>query len=167
MLFMKQLIIVRHGKSSWENIGLRDHDRPLSSEGIQKTRKVAAFLYDNSIMPDLMLSSTAKRTLVTAEIICSAIKYDKESIVSKRALYLADEDDIYTELFALDNDIESVMVFGHNPGFTDFANQFVDPPIENLPTSGIVCIDLYTDKWEEISNSDYKVQFVVTPKMLK
>ena len=75
-------------------------------------------------------------------------------------------DDIFDELFALDDSINSVMIFGHNPTFTDFVNYFKRPEIYNLPTSGVVAISFKTDKWEEIPNSKSKIEFLVTPKML-
>lgn len=164
---MKRLIIVRHGKSSWENLELSDHDRVLLPIGIKRTQKIAKFLSEKGVVPDLLLSSTAVRAASTANLIASELGYDSDKIICKRELYLADEDEIYDELFAIDNDIDCVMAFGHNPGFTYMANNFVNPQIENLPTSGVVCIDFETDKWEKIPKSEFVVQFVVTPKMIK
>lgn len=164
---MKRLIIVRHGKSSWGNLELSDHDRFLLPVGINRTQKIAKFLSQKGVIPDLIISSSAVRAVSTAQLIASEIGYDSDKIICNKGLYLADEDEIYDELFAIDNDIDSVMVFGHNPGFTYLANYFVNPQIENLPTSGVVCVDFNTDKWERIPKSQFKVQFVVTPKMIE
>lgn len=164
---MKTLYIVRHAKSSWENIQLSDHDRPLLPVGVKKTKRIANYLNERKLLPELMLSSTAKRAFETAKLIAKMTGYPVNKIKTSSALYHAGSDDIYSELYALDNLIESVMIFGHNPTFTYFVNQYLDPRIDNLPTTGVVCIEFNCDKWEDINDSSYRVNFVVFPRMLK
>ncbi len=67
----------------------------------------------------------------------------------------------------MSDDLESLMMVGHNPTFTYFANKFLDKSIDNLPTSGVVCIEFETDKWEEVISAEKKTKFVISPKMLK
>lgn len=164
---MKTLYIVRHAKSSWEDPGLSDHDRPLLPVGERKTKRIVKFLQQRDISPDLMLSSSAARAYETAKIIAEGIGYPSDKIVRSSGMYHASSDEIYSELFSLPDEVNSVMVFGHNPTLTYFSNYFVSPTIENLPTSGIVSISFDCNSWEEISNSSFHVNFVVTPKMLK
>jgi phosphohistidine phosphatase len=164
---MKTLYIVRHGKSSWEDPSLSDHDRPILSTGIKKTKRIAKFLQNKKLKPGLLLSSSAKRAYQTAEIIADAIGYPKEKIKKESNLYHASPDGIYSELFGLPDDLDSVMIFGHNPSFTYFVNYFLSPTIENLPTSGTVSINFDCDKWNQISDSKFHVNFVVFPRMLK
>jgi phosphohistidine phosphatase len=164
---MKTIYIVRHAKSSWENSRLTDHDRPLLEMGIRRTARVVDFLQRKEIKPDLMLSSTAKRAYDTAVLIAEGIGYPVEKIQTSRSLYHGSSNAIMNELFGLADEIQSVMIFGHNPAFTYFVNEYLDPPTENLPTSGIVSISFLTDKWTEISSMDDHVNFMVTPKMLK
>jgi len=164
---MKTIYIVRHGKSSWENPSLADHDRPLLSTGIKKTKRIAKFLQSKKIKPDLLLSSSAVRAYQTAEIIAKAIGYKIDKIKKEPGLYHASPDEIFSELYALPDEIVSVMIFGHNPAFTYFVNHFLSPTIENLPTSGTVSINFDCDKWNQISDSAFHINFAVFPRMLK
>lgn len=163
---MKLLTIVRHGKSSWGNFEISDHDRPLKGIGIKKTKKVIEYLEKEKLIPDLILSSTATRAMATATLIAEGLGYDVEKISAKKVIYESSTDDIYNEIFAVNNSISSLMIVGHNPTFTDFVNDFVHPYIDNLPTTGTVCIEFDTDSWEKLSNAKYKVKFVVYPRML-
>jgi len=164
---MKTLLIVRHAKSSWENPSLSDHDRPLLPVGIKKTKRIVKFLKEKQVKPDLLLSSSALRAFETAKIIAQGINYSEDQIIKEPNLYHASSDEIYSELYGLRDDINSVMIFGHNPTLTYFVNYFVDPTIENLPTSGVVSINFNCDKWGQINNSSFHVNFVVFPRMLK
>ncbi len=162
----KTIYIMRHAKSSWEDFSVGDHGRVLMEVGIKKTNKVAAYLKSKEIKPDLILSSTAVRAFETSKMVAVELGYPEQEIITSKNIYHAGTDDIFDELFGLDNSIESVMIFGHNPTFTDFVNIFETPIINNLPTSGIAAISFKTDKWEEIANSKFKVEFIVTPRML-
>ena len=164
---MKVLIIVRHAKSSWEDPRARDHDRKLLATGVRKTKRMAQYLRQKGIMPGLMLSSTAVRALETARIIAGDIGYPENEIRTESNLYHGSTSSILQELYGISDSIDSVMVFGHNPALTYFVNQFLDPAIENLPTSGMVSISFDTDRWTEISGAGCKVDFLVTPKSLK
>jgi phosphohistidine phosphatase len=164
---MKILFIVRHGKSSWEDPRLPDHDRPLLPIGIKKTKRIAKYLNNKKIHPDLLYSSSAQRAYETANIIAEVIGYPKEKIKKERNLYHASPDEIYAELFALPDHLNSVMIFGHNPTLTYFVNDFLSPTIENLPTTGTVSINFDCDTWEQLSDSAFHVNFVIFPKMLK
>ncbi len=164
---MKSVYIVRHAKSSWEDITLSDHDRPLLPVGINRTRKIAEYLKKKKIRPDIILSSSAVRALKTAKIIAGIIDFPLEKIKVEERLYHASSSDILDELYALPDDVETAMVFGHNPTLTYFVNHFVKSGIDNLPTSGVVGIRFKTDRWEKIANARYKADFIVFPKMLK
>lgn len=164
---MKTLFVVRHAKSSWEDPTLTDHERPLIQKGIKKTIKIARFLKQNIKCPDLLLSSSAVRAYETAEIIARELNFSIDKIAKTNTLYHADSEDVFAELFGISNAIDSLMIFGHNPGLTYFVNHFINPTIENLPTSGVVNIKFITDKWEEISDAKFHVNFVMFPKMLK
>jgi len=164
---MKTLFIVRHAKSSWDDPTLSDHDRPLNKNGIRKTKIIVEYLRRNKIKPDLLKSSSAERALSTAKLIADALDYSFKDIEVGEKLYHASSKTIYEELFGISNSINSVMIFGHNPTFTYFVNEFLEPKIDNLPTSGVVSISFDTDSWEKIAMVDYKVNFVITPKLLK
>ena len=160
MHIMKTLFVVRHAKSSWEDMSLSDHDRPLLPIGEKKTLRIVEYLRGKGELPDLFLSSSAKRAYETARIIANGLGYPVEQIQLSK-------NDILDELYALPENIHSVMIFGHNPTFTYFVNEFMDDPIYNLPTSGLACIVFDTDNWEKIGEADFHVKYMVTPKMLK
>jgi phosphohistidine phosphatase len=163
---MKTLYIVRHGKSSWENPGLADHERPLLQKGVKRTLKIANYLNEKRICPDLMISSHAVRAYDTARIIAGIIAYPEDDIVVSKNLYHGSGDGILDELFSLDDSIESVMIFGHNPTFTSFANHFLKEKIDWLPTSGVVAVQFDVIKWSDIPLARVSIDFVVYPKHL-
>ena len=163
---MKTLFIVRHAKSSWEHPGLADDERPLLPKGIKRTNKIAAYLQQKNINPDLIISSHAVRALDTAKIIAEAIGYPEEKISISRQVYHGGTNQFYDELFRLTDDIQRVMLFGHNPAFTSFANHFLKKKIDWLPTSGVVAISFNTDQWTEIPLAKYNTEFVIFPKNL-
>ncbi len=163
----KTIYIVRHAKSSWDDFELSDHDRPLLPIGVKKTKKIISFLVDKEVKPELIISSSAVRAYETAKLVAEGVGYEVGEIVKSKALYHAGVDEIYYELFSVNNDIDSVMLFGHNPTLTYFANIFISREIDNLPTSGVVSVDFKTNSWETIANAKFKVNFVVFPRMIK
>ena len=163
---MKTLYIVRHAKSSWENPRLADHERPLLQKGIKRTLKIANHLKEKGICPDLMLSSHAVRAYDTARIIAGTVGYPEDAIMVSENLYHSSRDGILNEIYSLDDSIMSVMIFGHNPTFTSFANHFIDDKIDWLPTTGVVAVNFDTDQWNRISLARVSTDFVVYPKHL-
>ncbi len=163
---MKQLIIVRHAKSYWGNIELSDHDRPIKKAGIDRTKKVVEFFKRNEIFPEHILSSSALRAIQTASLISNGINYDENKIEKRKSLYLTDEESIFDEICSVSNSVNSLMLVAHNPTLTYFVNFFVDPKLDNLPTTGAVCIEFKTNSWENIVDAKFKVKFVVFPRML-
>ena len=163
---MKQVYIVRHAKSSWDNFELSDHDRPLMPAGIRKTEKIITFLNSKKVAPELIISSSAVRAYETAKLIAEGIGYNADKIIKSKAIYHAGEDEIYDELFSVDNHINSVMIVGHNPTLTNFVNNFVRTEIDNLPTTGVLSVEFKTNSWALITKAKFKVKFVIYPRML-
>jgi phosphohistidine phosphatase len=163
----KVLYIARHAKSSWDDPGVSDHDRDLMEKGIGRTKLVAGYLSEKGVKPDLIISSSALRARKTAGIIAAELGYPDKDIQIESKIYGADEDDLFEILFSLPDDVNSVMLVGHNPTFTYFANYFLKEELEWMPTSSVVGIEFKTGKWEKIANAKKSVKFVVTPKMLR
>lgn len=164
---MKTIYIVRHAKSSWGDISLTDHERPLTNTGVRKTKRIIDYLLKQNIKPDLMISSSAERAKKTAFQIAEGIGYAIADVAIDKTLYHAGSDEVYSVLFGIKDEVDSVMIFGHNPTLTFFVNNFVSPEIDNLPTSGIVSVSFNTNKWEKLAESKFQVNFVVFPRMLK
>ncbi len=164
---MKYLYIVRHAKSSWDHAGLADHERPLLEKGKKRTKWVIDYLLDNNVHVDLIISSHAVRARETAKFIGNALHYPEDNIQISTAIYHGDVDTLLNHFFDLSNDVNSLMMVGHNPTFTSFANYFLENKIDWLPTSGIVCIEFNTDNWEHVLDAKKRAKFVISPKMVK
>lgn len=163
---MKTLYIVRHAKSSWKYPELSDDERPLLQKGIKRTLKISSYLKQKGIHPDVMISSHAVRAYDTACIIAEDLDFPREKIRVSGNLYFTSTDKLFDELFSLDDTVESVIVFGHNPTFTSFANHFLDEKIDWLPTSAVVSVSFDTRQWENIPLAKRTTNFIVTPKEL-
>ena len=144
---MKTLTIVRHAKSSWDHPGLSDRDRPLNKRGKRDAPVMGARIKEHGIRPSLIVSSPAKRAWTTARIIAAEIAYPIEFLQRERDLYLASVDDILDVIAGQDEGFNNLMIVGHNPGFTEFAN-FLSPGLtNNLPTAGVVAVEIDRDDW--------------------
>src|SRR5690606_16808146 len=123
---MKTLYVIRHAKSSWENPLLADIDRPLNDRGKRDAPRMGKRLQERAVVPNLMLSSPAKRALSTCKRIAEILGYGVDKIKTERKLYHADEDDLLNIIKGLNDKCQVVMIFGHNPGLTDFVNLLSD-----------------------------------------
>ena len=164
---MKTLYLCRHAKSSWDEPGLADEQRPITPKGIQKTDKVIRYLKKKEISPGLIITSHAVRAYETALLVAEGLGYPAEKILTERKIYDGYYDRILDVIYATKNDIGSLMIFGHNPTITHLANLFLHPGIEMLPTSAVVGISFNTDAWEKIPAAEARQEFIIYPKMLK
>ncbi len=147
---MKQLYLIRHAKSSWDNPGLKDHDRPLNKRGKRDAPLMAKVLNKNEIIPDLILSSSAKRALDYSIIIAKELRYKKNSIEVSEEIYMAGEDEMLKMLQSVNDKNITVFLVAHNPDLTSFANSLSNCNIDNIPTSGIFHIEFKTGSWKDI-----------------
>lgn len=161
---MKQIFLVRHGKSSWKDMKLDDFDRPLNGRGKKDVPFMAKLLAEDNILPDLIISSPAKRTLSTAKIISAAVGYSADKIKQDERIYEADVRDILTVINEVPEDIKILMLIGHNPSLTSISNYISDKRIDNIPTSGIVNIELNVKKWKDVDFDNGKVLSFDYPK---
>ena len=164
---MKTLFLVRHAKSSWDHPGISDFDRPLMEKGISKTKRIITFLNERQIIIDLMISSPAKRAIETAYLVSKGLQYPMEKIMLERKIYEGSYDRILDIVYSTSDNVDKLMIVGHNPTITQVANLFIHPGIDYLPTSGIVAISFQTEKWEKVPTSEKKQEFLIFPKMLK
>ena len=144
---MKILTLVRHAKSSWKDTTLTDRQRPLNSRGERDAPEMGRRIADHGIRPSLILSSPAVRAWTTAKFIAAAMGYPAEFLQREETLYLASLDDLLDAVVAQDNGFNSLMIVGHNPGLTEFANFLVPGLTDNLPTAGVVSVQIDRDDW--------------------
>ncbi|MFN0212685.1 MAG: SixA phosphatase family protein [Saprospiraceae bacterium] len=162
---MRTLYLIRHAKSSWGNPGLRDHDRPLNERGMHDAPKMAQLLVQQGVTPDYLVSSPAKRALTTALFFAEAFKIDATEVVREPNIYEAFPQEILRIISALPDSSNTVLLFGHNPTFTEVANHFVeDDYIENVPTCGIVKITSTAESWRDFYEGNAKVAACYFPK---
>lgn len=147
---MKQLTLVRHAKSSWKEKGQDDFDRPLNERGKRDAPMMGRRLAQTHIAPDLIVSSPAKRAITTARIIADAIGYTTSNIVLNKMIYEAELKDLFKVINGFDDHAQHVMLFGHNPGLTELTIYLTIAPIDNVPTCGVVRVELAVDTWADV-----------------
>lgn len=145
---MKTLTIVRHAKSSWDDRSLSDRERPLNKRGERDAPVMGQRIADAGIRPSLIASSPATRAWTTARIIAEQISYPAEFLQRENDLYLASLSDLLDVVAAQDDGFQSLMIVGHNPGLTDFANFLCPGLTNNLPTAGAVCVNIDQEDWQ-------------------
>jgi len=148
---MKKLILVRHGKSSWD-MPVKDHGRPLNNKGIKNSNLI--FEQIQTKLPErfLVWSSTAKRARDTAKIFNEVLNIPQELTVLNEDLYTFDEATLTKTIKNCNDSVPSLIIFGHNNAITDFVNKFGNKFIENVPTSGVVIIEFPQENWNNINN---------------
>lgn len=144
---MKSLTIVRHAKSSWKHHGLSDRERPLNKRGERDAPIMARRVAETGIRPSQIISSPAVRAWTTAKVFARELGYPAEFLQREDGLYLSSLDNLLDVVATQDPGFNHLMLFGHNPGLTDFVNYLVPGLTSNLPTSGVVSVNLETDDW--------------------
>lgn len=160
---MKEVILVRHGKSSRDYQGVVDMDRPLTERGISDAALVAMYFAKQSRNPQLVCSSPANRALHTAMIFMDKMGIDPSRVNISKELYNFSPEPVVRFIRNLDQSFNSVMIFGHNPTFTSIANIFGNKPIDNLPTAGAVILKFEVSDWHQINKG--LTEIIVFPKL--
>ena len=161
---MKMLYVIRHAKSSWDHPLLNDFNRPLNERGERDAPRMGKRLKEKYVVPDLMLSSPASRALNTCEKIAEVLGYPVEKIKTDDDLYHAEDEEILRIVKKINDKHNVVLIFGHNPGLTDFTNRLTDTIIDNVPTCGVVACSFHIGSWKEVDWKSGKVEFFDYPK---
>ncbi|MDD2653186.1 MAG: histidine phosphatase family protein [Sulfurimonas sp.] len=159
---MKKLYIIRHAKSSWSDEALEDFERPLNKRGKANAPMMGERLKEKHIMPDIILSSPAKRAKSTAQMIAKEIGY-KKKVLFDANIYEANVEVLRNILRSLDDKNGTVFLVGHNPSLNDLAHYYVDFEA-NIPTCGVVEIAFASKKWAEIEPKDAELLSFDYPK---
>ncbi|OIQ27629.1 MAG: phosphoglycerate mutase [Alphaproteobacteria bacterium MedPE-SWcel] len=158
------LVLTRHAKSAWNNDSPSDHARPLSARGRRSAEALGAWLRDQRLLPDQILSSSSQRTRET----CDLMKIDAPAIYTER-LYHATPQIILDVLREATK--PRVLLLGHNPGLRDFAHQIVKYPpphsrFEDYPTGATLLVEFDIEDWQELQSGTGKVLDFVVPREL-
>lgn len=161
---MKLLTLIRHAKSEQGDDDISDFDRPLSEKGEIDAPKMGKYLAKSLPKPDLIISSPAVRAADTAEIIAEEVGYPIENIHYVDELYMASSPEYIEVLMEQSVKIRHIFLISHNPGTTGFANLLTNSDIDNVPTCGVVHIELDLFKWDDIEQETGKLLKFITPK---
>jgi len=149
---MKQLLLMRHAKSSWKDLSLSDHDRPLNPRGKADAPRMGEYLASLGLVPDVILCSTAKRAKQTARYLVTECSFDG-LVFYYPALYHGGTEEFIEALEDLDEGIETAMIIGHNPGMEYSLEDFCGAN-EVMPTAAIAYIQFEITTWQEIGTAD-------------
>ena len=158
----RRAYFIRHAKSSWADPTLKDFDRPLNKRGLRDGPNMASKMKSVVDYVDLALCSPAVRTRATMSLFANEITFG--NIVFNKHIYHAWPDALVQILQELDDDLKSIMVFGHNPGFTEVFNLFAKAPIANLPTCGIFELECRST-WDDMDTTNTDARLLMYPKM--
>lgn len=156
---MKTLLLVRHAKSDWP-VDVEDFDRPLNEVGIINAPKMARLLKEKSVEIDTFISSPAKRALHTCELFSEIFE---KSYSTDKTLYNPRESNFENLIYGLDDSVNSVALFSHNNGISNFANSLTEE-IVNLPTSGVVAYEIDCENWSDFEMAKKRFLFFYSPK---
>ncbi|MCL5446241.1 MAG: histidine phosphatase family protein [Actinobacteria bacterium] len=162
---MLRLMLLRHAKSTWDDPGLLDHDRPLTSRGRKAATRIGDHLRKEGIQPDLVLCSSSVRTRQTLE----QLRLDGGiETVFDDSLYRASASDMIRYLGRTGDGALSVLMIGHNPGISDLATVLVVEPdqVFFLPTAGLVDLYLTVPAWSDIQPDSAVLNHIVMPRNL-
>lgn len=161
----KTLILIRHAKSDWSEGGQRDFDRELNRRGHADAPRMGAKLFEMGLKPDLIVSSPAIRTTRTTEYICEQIKYPLEQVDFQEDIYEASVRTLLKVVNELKDMHNTVMIVGHNPGFSYLAEYLTGSEIGNIPTCGVAELGIDFDKWSLVSQNTAQLKNFIYPKM--
>jgi phosphohistidine phosphatase len=142
---MKRLLILRHAKSSWKDLDLEDHDRPLNKRGERDAPRMGRLMRSEGVLPELALSSTAKRARATVEQALEAAGAACEIRLSPD-LYLASPVKVVQLLRGTPERYVRVMIVGHNPGLEELVQELTGQPV-TMPTAALAVVDCPCGEW--------------------
>ena len=160
---MKTLVLVRHAKSAWDEPGLDDHERPLAKRGLRDAPEMGHRLAERGLEPDVILSSTAVRARMTAELIADALGFRADRVTTDERLYAASPEEILGVVRQLNPAVDIAMLVAHDPGMSDLAHR-LSGEIDHMPTCGVAEFRFAAWSWSEIAESEPLEVHLDTPR---
>jgi phosphohistidine phosphatase len=161
---MKTLLLIRHAKSSWDNLQLSDFERPLNDRGKKDAPMMAKRVKETKIKIDRFISSPAKRAKKTAAIFMEEYGMQEKDLVLLPTLYEASVNNFYDAVENVSDKADAVALFSHNPGITDFVNTLTEKNIDSIPTCGVFALKIKTKKWQDFKKAEKEFLFFDYPK---
>ena len=162
---MKNLFLLRHAKSSWDNAALVDFDRPLSKRGTSNAILLSKYIQKNSISFDLVLSSPSERTQSTLDLVLSS--FDPiPTTTFKESIYHASASSLSQLIKEQDDEINNLLIIGHNPSLHILTETLTNESIVKFPTCAFVKIT-NLNQWKDLDAGILNLELLITPKELK
>jgi len=163
---MKTLILCRHAKADYPN-GVSEIDRPLKDRGIKDANKQGELLKNQGFIPDLIISSPAERAFTTAEIIAEQIGYENE-IRIESTIYYKGEEALIELIQGLPKELETVMIFGHNPTMSETVRQLTRMnSYFDMPTCAMVCMENSLNDWAIFGKMGTRLRWMLIPRLVR
>lgn len=162
----RQLVVIRHTKSSWKEPGARDFDRPLKKDRLDDARKVGKYLHGLKLTPDAVICSPAMRTRQTAELMCEKLQFSFEQVTFDKRIYESSAAEIMQVVRETEATVQNLVVIGHNPSLTHFVNLLVPNSVNELPTTGVAWLELESTDWEIYTTTPASLRYFISPKAI-
>ena len=160
----KRLYLLRHAKSSWDDPSLADHDRPLAPRGRRAAARIGAYLRDEQIRVDVVLCSSARRARETCDVLAPPGQISIEP-----ELYHASASDLLARVRHLPEDLDAVMLIGHEPAIRELAVDLVGPDSalaeRKYPTGALAALT-FTGPWSALRPGRAELASFVSPREL-
>lgn len=165
MVEMKKLIFVRHGRAEKDTSGIPDFERSLTLDGKNSSEEMAMILNEKIQTPVILITSPAFRAFETAMIFARILGYDPDKVILRNNLYHPATLNSFAEVIGhQDNNIDTIILFGHNPSFTEIPDRLSKNGCHFLPKCGIVCLSFKTEKWEGIVRERGSIEYFLKPQ---
>ena len=159
---MKTIYLLRHAKSSWDDASLSDFERPLNERGLNTAPFMGEVITRRGYTPAVVITSPAKRAATSAELVKESAGLNAE-LRSDHRIYEASPNTLRTVAAETDDDVESVMLVGHNPGMEGFV-RYLTGKVEPMPTAALAVIELSIDSWKALDADCGVIVEIIRPK---
>lgn len=162
---MKTLLLLRHAKSSWDDVALRDFERPLADRGKRDAPRMGEELKLRAPLPDLIISSPAARARQTTQAVVEAGGLTAR-LEFNDSIYGATSAELMRLIRRLEDGVNCALMVGHNPGFEELVSRLTGSD-ERMPTAALACIEFQIDHWNDLEDGVGRLIWLLTPKRLK
>ena len=161
---MKIVLLIRHAKSSWEDITIDDFERPLNDRGKRDAPEMARRLLKRKQEIDAFISSPAKRAKKTALLFAEEFKFDKDKVKFQDYLYHPSRENLLRAIESAPDKADNIAIFSHNPGITAFVNELTETKVDDMPTCAIFAVSADIKRWKDFQNAARKFLYFDYPK---
>ncbi|WP_103664053.1 SixA phosphatase family protein [Gracilimonas amylolytica] len=167
---MKQILLLRHAKSSWSEPGLSDFERPLAERGLNDAPRMGQFVREIGYQPAVIYSSPAKRAVQTTKLFSESAEMSEDQIQWNEDLYYGSMKDYIEQIQAASDEHERLMMVGHNPIIENTAGLLAGSEHKiavRMPTAALVCLESFANSWGEVMQGTCQIKWMMIPKILR